>query len=80
MEAILLHAPPAIFSSIWSTYFQGKIGKLATHPFANFVVAKAVLRLDEGGIEEVVRECKSLSGGRSLISRLLIGWSTRAAG
>jgi hypothetical protein len=57
-----------VFEAIWSLYFQGKIGKLAGHPYANFVVARGVERLEKEEIEEVVRECKAVSGGKVLIS------------
>ena len=37
---------------------------------SNFVVAKAIERLDQAGIERVVMECKAVSGGRGMISEL----------
>lgn len=70
-ETLLLHSPRAVFNKIWSTYFEGKIGKLAIHPMSNFVVAKAIERLDEQGIERVVMECKAVSGGRGMISKFV---------
>ncbi|CAD6571315.1 MAG: Nucleolar protein 9 [Tremellales sp. Tagirdzhanova-0007] len=66
-EAILLHSPFPIFNVIWCTYFRGKISKLALHPYANFVVARGVSRLDRDGIQNVVAECASLSGGQGFI-------------
>lgn len=67
-ETILLHSPLTVFEKVWSTYFEGKIGKLAIHPMSNFVVAKGVERLDGEGIDRVVTECKAVSGGRGMIS------------
>ncbi|WVQ85259.1 hypothetical protein IAT38_007424 [Cryptococcus sp. DSM 104549] len=66
-EALLGIAPEKIFKVIWKTYFQGKLGKLAGHPYSNFVVAKGVARLGKEGIEELVEEVKGSSGGRGLI-------------
>ncbi|KAK4689724.1 nucleolar protein 9, partial [Tremellales sp. Uapishka_1] len=66
-ESILLLVPRPIFTSIWHLYFQGKIGKLAAHPVANFIVAKGVSRLDTEEIEGVVKECLAVSGARGLI-------------
>ncbi|KAK8865980.1 hypothetical protein IAR55_001130 [Kwoniella newhampshirensis] len=66
-EALLLLSPPHIISTIWSTYFEKKLGKLAGHPYANFVVAKGVTRLDKEQIEGLVSEIKTVSGGRGLI-------------
>lgn len=57
-----------MFKSLWTVYFVGKTGKFAGHPFANFVTAKGVSRLDAEGVEQVVKECRAVAGGRSLIS------------
>jgi nucleolar protein 9 len=67
-EAILRAVPDAVFTEIWSTYFVGKLGKLCIHPYANFVVAKGIARLDEERLRSACDECKSVSGGRGLIS------------
>lgn len=72
-ETLLRVSPPNVFSALWTTYFVGKIGKLAAHPFANFVVAKGVSRLDQLGLENVIRECAAVSGGRGLISESSLG-------
>jgi nucleolar protein 9 len=71
-ETILRTAPEEIFKQIWKLYFEGRIGKLAVHPMANFVVARGVSRLRIEEIERVIRECGSVSGGRGLISKLPI--------
>lgn len=71
-ETILVVSPHATFKQLWSVYFVGKIGKFAGHPYANFTVAKGVSRLDADGVEEVVRECKAVSGGRVLISERVV--------
>lgn len=67
-EAMLVHCPAHLFNVLWRTYFEGKIGKLAGHPYANFVVAKACSRLDADGVRAVVHECRAVAGGRALIS------------
>ncbi|WVR05940.1 hypothetical protein IAU60_002966 [Kwoniella sp. DSM 27419] len=66
-ETLLQLSPQPIFDALWSTYFQKKLGKLAGHPYANFVVAKGVSRLGEKEIEALVSEIKGVSGGRGLI-------------
>ncbi|WVF70512.1 hypothetical protein IAT40_005302 [Kwoniella sp. CBS 6097] len=66
-ESLLVLSPQPIFNALWSTYFEKKLGKLAGHPYANFVVAKAVARLDSKAIEDLVAEVKGASGGRGLI-------------
>lgn len=70
-ECILSLAPQKVFDAIWSTYFEGKLGKLAGHPYANFVVAKGVSRLQLGKIEKLIEEVLGNSGGRGLISECL---------
>lgn len=77
-ETILRVAPPDVFQAVWSTYFEGKIGKLAAHPMANFVVARGVSRLDKAGVERVVMECRSVSGGKALISESRLNLMARA--
>lgn len=67
LQSILTLSPSSIFSAIWQTYFVGKIGKLAGHPVANFVVASGVSRLDAEGIEVVIKECTDF-GAKALIS------------
>jgi nucleolar protein 9 len=68
LEAIIRLSPKKIFEYIWHLYFEGKVGRLAGHPFANFAVSRGVGRLDEQGVREVVRECRAVAGGRGLIS------------
>nr|XP_019015013.1 uncharacterized protein I206_01101 [Kwoniella pini CBS 10737]OCF53794.1 hypothetical protein I206_01101 [Kwoniella pini CBS 10737] len=66
-ETLLSLAPERVFKALWRTYFVGKLGKLAGHPYANFVSAKGVSRLDKKGIESLISEVKGNSGGRGLI-------------
>lgn len=56
-----------MFEALWFTYFDGKIGKLAQHPYANFVVGVGVSRLNAGGVKAAVGEVQAVSGGRGLI-------------
>ncbi|WVQ70861.1 hypothetical protein IAR50_000386 [Cryptococcus sp. DSM 104548] len=66
-ESLLQLSPAPVFAALWKTYFEGKLGKLAGHPYANFVVAKGVSRLDKEQVEELIKEVKGNSGGRGLI-------------
>lgn len=72
LETILVVSPLAVFQSMWTLYFVGKIGKFAGHPYANFVVAKGVARLDVEGVENVVKECRAVAGARGLISTFIL--------
>jgi nucleolar protein 9 len=42
LETLITHCPIQIFPLLWSIYFKGKLARLAVHPVANFVVAKAL--------------------------------------
>lgn len=67
LETLLRVAPRDIFKQLWRTYFKGQIGRLAVHPFANFVVAKGISRLEEKGMKKAIKECMGVSGGRGMI-------------
>lgn len=57
LEVLVLSAPPDIFRAIWKAYFAGRLSKLAVHPVSNFVVAKAIERLDSDemmGVDEEI--------------------------
>jgi NOP9-like PUF repeat domain len=79
LEVLALCAPPRVFQSIWTTYFVGRLPKLVTHPVANFVVAKAVERLEaEEDLRTVWLEMGGVTGGGwdKIISELLADSTT----
>jgi hypothetical protein len=45
-----------VFKQLWTIYFAGKLGRLAVHPVANFVVSAAFAKLDEESLTSVVVE------------------------
>ncbi|KAG8745782.1 Nucleolar protein 9 [Ceratobasidium sp. 414] len=55
-ETLVQHTPEQTFRMLWSLYFKNKLGKLSSHPVANFVVGKAILRLDAEMLLEAIRE------------------------
>nr|GAT46208.1 predicted protein [Mycena chlorophos] len=57
LETIVTACPPRAFSALWSTYFKGTLAKIASHPVANFVLAKAMERLDA---EQLADACDEL--------------------
>ena len=67
-ETLLRVAPGTLFSHVWQTHFEGKIGRYSVHPYANFVVARGVSRLGESGMERAIKQCLHVSGGRGMIS------------
>lgn len=77
VEVLLSHSPPRVFRAVWSIYFHGRLSKLATHPVANYVVAKAVARLDGDELGDVMEEMKGAFGrtvklGRTGVQKALV--------
>lgn len=83
LEALLTLAPKRVFKAIWKTYFTGKLGKLAAHPYANYAVAAGIGRLDAAGMQEAISEIQGSSGGRGLVktgrTAALLALARRAA-
>lgn len=59
-QAILITASANIFEILWRLHFVGKIGKLSTHPIANFVVSTGVRRATEKQMQRVIDELKAV--------------------
>jgi len=50
------YAPEKVIGTLWDTYITGKIGRLAIHPVANFVVAAGFARLEGEKIVSSIQE------------------------
>lgn len=72
LETLVSRCPDWVFNQLWSTYFQGKLSRLALHPIANFVVSKAIERLDSNQIKETLTELNS-SWGKAIRMGTLFG-------
>jgi nucleolar protein 9 len=59
LETLVTRSPDNAFAVLWTTYFQNKLMRLARHPVANFVVAKALERVDR---EQLAEACRELEG------------------
>lgn len=59
LETLVRRLPKEIFDVVWTTYLAGKLARLAVHPVANFVVAKALERASE---EQLAQTCEELKG------------------
>ncbi|KAF9224354.1 ARM repeat-containing protein [Gyrodon lividus] len=59
LETLVSRCPGQAFNLLWPTYFRGKLARLAFHPVANFVVAKAVERLDSSQLGDALEELES---------------------
>ena len=61
LETLVRRSPDRVFDIMWRTYFTGKLAKLAVHPVANFVVAKAFERLNTEQLDAAVDEVKDVA-------------------
>ncbi|CCO28168.1 Nucleolar protein 9 AltName: Full=Pumilio domain-containing protein NOP9 [Rhizoctonia solani AG-1 IB] len=76
-EALVRHAPERTFQALWDLYFKTKLGRLCSHPVANFVVSKAIMRLDSSGLLEALEEIdpassKLIKTGRTGVLKSLV--------
>ena len=62
LETLVRKCPNSASEVLWKTYFSGKLSKLAVHPVANFVVAKAIERLSSENMASAVRELQTVGG------------------
>ncbi|KAH9894177.1 ARM repeat-containing protein [Cubamyces lactineus] len=62
LETLVLRSPQRVFDLLWQTYFTGKLARLAVHPVANFVVAKAFERLRSEQLQAAVEEVRGVAG------------------
>ncbi|KAL5488349.1 NOP9 [Sanghuangporus weigelae] len=60
LERLVALAPESAFDAMWDLYFVGKLNRLATHPVANFVVARAVERANDKQLSSVLEELKGV--------------------
>lgn len=50
-----------VFGAVWGTYLEGKFNRLAVHPVANFVVAKALERVTHEQLQQAFDEVNSVA-------------------
>ncbi|EJD54013.1 ARM repeat-containing protein [Auricularia subglabra TFB-10046 SS5] len=70
LESLVSRSPPAVFSLLWRVYFAGKLQKLAVHPVANFVVARAVDRLSADELRDALEEMDGVCAKMRKTARL----------
>ena len=56
LETLVAKSSAPIFNLLWSTYFQNQLPRLSVHPVANFVVSRALARIDQVQLGEVCGE------------------------
>ena len=56
LETVVSRCPDSVFGIIWTTYFERGLRKLAMHPVANFVTAKALERTNAEQLSYALNE------------------------
>ncbi|KAF8529284.1 ARM repeat-containing protein [Hysterangium stoloniferum] len=59
-ESILSHSSTRTFSRIWKRWIVHDLPQLVTHPVANFVVAKGILRLSKDELTDTITRLESV--------------------
>ena len=62
LETLISRCPESVFGILWSTYIERNLRKLAMHPVANFVIAKALERANPEHLSYAVRELRDSLG------------------
>ncbi|BGP19289.1 hypothetical protein JCM10213_008193 [Rhodosporidiobolus nylandii] len=63
-EMILHVAPASAFGPLWSSFFAGKVHRLAANAVANFVVAVGISRVDDEQMRGLVKELQAVATER----------------
>lgn len=58
LEAVLKVSPHFVVERFWKHYLAGRLGKLGTHPTANFVISGTIRLLDTETLEQACEEVK----------------------
>ena len=56
LETLARQLPSDFFEGVWTIYFKSKLARLAVHPVANFVVGKALERVDDEQLDDACEE------------------------
>jgi nucleolar protein 9 len=62
LETLVSRCPETVFGTLWSTYIERSLRKLAMHPVANFVIAKAIERANPEHLSYALRELRDSLG------------------
>ncbi len=62
LETLVTRCPEPVFDMLWTTYFERTLRKLAIHPVANFVVAKALERANAKQLSYALGELRDSLG------------------
>ena len=62
LETLVSRCPESVFGIIWTTYFERSLRKLAMHPVANFVIAKALERANARQLSYALTELRDSLG------------------
>lgn len=70
LETVLRFVPMNVLTWLWIHYFHGRLDRLSAHPSANFVLAKAIERLETKQFGEALKELGESSSATEMIGEL----------
>jgi len=62
LETLVSRCPESVFCILWTIYFERSLKKLAMHPVANFVIAKALERANFEQLSYAMNELRDSLG------------------
>ncbi|KAJ7672874.1 ARM repeat-containing protein [Mycena rosella] len=62
LETVVARCPEPAFCILWATYLKGNLPRIAAHPVANFVLAKALERVNAAQLAEACAELQNVWG------------------
>jgi nucleolar protein 9 len=62
LETLVSRCPESVSGILWTTYFERSLRKLAMHPVANFVIAKAIERANAKQLSYAMNELRDSLG------------------
>jgi nucleolar protein 9 len=62
LEILVSRCPESVFDILWTTYLERSLRKLAMHPVANFVIAKALERANTVQLSYALHELRDSLG------------------
>lgn len=71
LETVLKVAPYIVIERFWKHYLVGRLGKLGTHPTANFVMSAVIRLLDAAGLGQACTEIQE--DGEKLVKARHLG-------
>lgn len=61
LETVVRRLSDGVFEVFWNTYLHGQLARVGAHPVANFVVGKALERVNQTQLEQACEELEDVA-------------------